>query len=173
MSSVQKITLVVAVSENGGIGRMGKLPWHLPADLAFFKSYTMGKPLVMGRNTFASLGFRPLPGRQHLILSSTLAEGPGYKVYPDLVSAVSDCAKEPEIIIAGGAAVYAMALPIATDLCINRIHCTVEADTFFPAFAEEEWALTHSEYRAPDEKNAYGISFMRYRRISEVEESLP
>ncbi len=101
-----RVSLLVAATENGVIGRDNGMPWHLPDDLKHFKALTLGKPVLMGRRTFDSIG-RPLPGRTNLVLSRAGGSVPGVTVVPDLESAVRAAGAAPELVVAGGAQVYA------------------------------------------------------------------
>jgi dihydrofolate reductase len=160
----RKITAVVAVGSNMGIGKGGKLPWHLPADLAFFKRYTMGKPMILGRKTFESFGSRPLPGRPHLIISRTLASGEGYRVYPGVAQALAACADAPECIIAGGSEIYAAAFPFLTDLRITEVSVQPDADTYFHWPDRQQWILVSEEHHPSDERNPYAMRFLHFVR---------
>ncbi len=161
------ITLVVAAAENGVIGRGGTLPWHLPADLGHFKAVTMGKPIVMGRKTWESIG-RPLPGRTNIVVSGQ----PDYRaegcvVVQSFEAALAAVAGDdaPEVMIIGGAALYAAALPRADRILLTRVHAVLEGDVFFPAMADEEWAVVAAERHEPDDRHAFAYSFLELRRI--------
>jgi dihydrofolate reductase len=136
---------VVAVAANGVIGRNGALPWHLPPDLARFKRLTLGKPVVMGRRTFESIG-RPLPGRHNIVLSRRPDFGPeGVTVVPGLAEAIAAAGLDPrararEIMIIGGSEVFALALPIATRIERTEIDLAVEGDSRMPPIDPAKWA---------------------------------
>ncbi|QXQ08374.1 dihydrofolate reductase [Sphingosinicellaceae bacterium] len=137
------ISLVVARADNGVIGRDNALPWRIPADLAHFKRLTMGKPIIMGRRTFESIG-RPLPGRLNIVLS----RDPDWRAEGVTVAAsLSDMLANdvPEIAIIGGAQVYAEALPLATHVYLTEVHSAPEGDTWLPAFDAGEWRETARE----------------------------
>lgn len=153
------LVIVVAVADNGVIGADGGMPWRLSGDLRRVKALTMGKPLIMGRRTYESIG-RPLPGRGTIVLTSD----PGFR--PDGVAVVADfdaaldkaraAAAEmeaEEIIAFGGAGIYALALPLATRMELTEIHARPEGDTFFPDFPRHEWRELARETNAggPDE----------------------
>ena len=134
------ISLIAALADNGVIGRDNGLPWHIPEDLKHFKTLTLGKPVIMGRKTFESIG-KPLKGRSNIIVSrnkNLLIEGA--EVVASLEEAMAR-AKEfgQEIMIIGGAQVYAEALPKAERLYLTFVHTKAEGDTFFPDFATADW----------------------------------
>jgi dihydrofolate reductase len=153
-----KVSLIVAVADNGVIGRAGTLPWHLPADLARFKRLTTGHHLVVGRRTWESIG-RPLPGRRMIVVT----RAPERLDLPDGVVALRTLAEalasarsagEDEAFVGGGAALYAEALPLADRLYLTRVHANVEGDAFFPGFDLADWCETSREEIAADERNA-------------------
>ncbi|HVT62556.1 MAG TPA: dihydrofolate reductase, partial [Legionellaceae bacterium] len=112
------ISLIAAMDENNGIGKNNALLCHLPADLAFFKAKTMGKPMIMGRRTFQSIG-SPLPGRRSIVLTSQTLVIPGVEIVHDLAEALRLCAEQPEIMVIGGSTLFAQCLPLA-----DRIYVT-------------------------------------------------
>jgi len=159
------IACVVAVADNGVIGRAGTLPWHLPDDLRHFKAVTLGKPLLMGRRTHESIG-RALPGRRNLVLSRAprRAAPPGIEYVGSLEEACALVADAAELCVIGGAAVYGLALPHATRLYLTRVHTRVTGDTFFPLTDLRDWhELARVEHPA-DERHAYAMSFLRLER---------
>jgi dihydrofolate reductase len=156
-----RVTLIVAVAENGVIGRDGTLPWRLPADLAFFKRVTIGHHIVMGRRTFESLG-RVLPGRPHLVLS----RDPAFRrddvvVLPDLATAIAHAEKagETELFVIGGASVYEAALAHADRILLTRVHARPEGDVLFPAIGERFVEAERRE-QAADRDNPLAITFV-------------
>jgi dihydrofolate reductase len=159
-----RIALVVAVAENGVIGREGTLPWHLPDDLRFFKSVTMGKPVLMGRRTFESIG-RPLPGRRNLMLTrSTAAAPPGIEVAPTLDAALALVGDVPEVCVIGGASVYAATLPRADRLYLTRVHARIAGDTLFPDWTPAQWREVDRSEHPMDARHAYAMSFLTLER---------
>ena len=122
-----KLTAVVAASDNDVIGRDNALPWHLPADLAYFKRVTMGKPMLMGRKTFESIG-RPLPGRRSLVLSRRGFSAPGVESVATVEEALQRVAGAPELMIIGGAELFRLAMPRLDHLHLTRVHTRVEGD---------------------------------------------
>lgn len=128
-----RLIAIVAMSSNRVIGRAGTLPWHFPEDLKFFKRTTLGHPILMGRTTFESIG-RPLPGRQNIVLSRTLAPREGITVIRDVAELAALCPEAETIFIIGGAQVYAELLPSCEGLYLTQITAEYEGDTFLPAF---------------------------------------
>lgn len=135
------ISLVVAHDMHRLIGRDNELPWHIPEDLAYFKRVTMGKPIIMGRKTFESIG-RPLPGRTNYIVTrNTSYSAPGVLVFHSVEAAVEAAKQEAdEVMIIGGADIFSMSLAFADRLYITRIEHAFKGDTYFPAY-EEQWRL--------------------------------
>jgi dihydrofolate reductase len=158
-----KLTAVVAASDNDVIGSNNALPWHLPADLAHFKRITMGKPVLMGRRTWESIG-KPLPGRLNLVLSRGEIAAPGVVGVASLEEARERAAPAAELMIIGGAAVFALAMQQLDEIQLTRVHGTMAGDTFMPPLDPAQWREVAREYRAADEKNAYAMSFIELRR---------
>jgi len=158
-----KINIIAAIDQSGGLGVNNQLLCHLPADLQHFKAITMGKPIIMGRNTFASIG-RPLPGRLNIVLSHTLSSIEGVLVLDSLDKALIQTAGIPEIMIIGGAQLYAQSMDRATRLYITRIHHQFAADVFFPEIDENIWYCRDQEFRQHDEKNEFDLTFLTYYR---------
>lgn len=160
---MMKLVAVVAVADNGVIGREGKLPWHLPADLAHFRRVTMGKPIVMGSRTWRSIG-RPLPGRTSIVLSRT--ERPQGALHADSLDAalrLPEVRDAEEVMIVGGAKVYESALPRCEEIWITRVHASPEGDAFFE-FDPTGWERVSAEPRPADEKNPIPITIEHWRR---------
>jgi len=139
------VSLIVAVSRNGVIGLDNQLPWHLPEDLKYFKSVTMGKPLIMGRKTFESIG-RPLPGRTNIVITRDSGwHAEGVEVAQTLLQAMTlarlACAQAElnEIMVIGGEQIYRLALPVADRLYLTEVQAEVEGDAFFPAYDPDQW----------------------------------
>lgn len=156
------ISLIVAMGKNRAIGLNNKMPWHLPADLKYFKKVTTGHTIVMGRKTFESIG-RPLPNRTNVILTrdtSFVAEG--CQIIHTVDEAVQLGEKE-DIFVIGGAELYHQLLPYADLLYVTQIHESFEADTFFPEIGEE-WKLTSTEKNSLDENNSYDYEFQVFVR---------
>jgi dihydrofolate reductase len=163
---VTRVSIIVAADEHGGIGRGGGLPWHLPEDLRRFKALTMGKPIVMGRRTWDSIG-RPLPGRRSLVVSRQPGLAlDGVEVFDSLEGALAAAASAPEACVIGGAEIYRQALPSAEVVHLTRVHGSVQADTFFPVLDAAEWAEVEREDRPADDRHAYPYSFLTLRRVN-------
>ena len=161
-----RVSIVVATDEHGGIGLEGRLPWHLPNDLKRFKALTMGKPIVMGRRTFDSIG-RALPGRVNIVVSRQSGLGiDGCVVVPSLEAALEAAGEADETCVIGGAEIYRLALPLAETLHLTRVHATVGADTFFPVIDAAQWEEVSREDCPADERHAYPYSFVTLRRVS-------
>jgi dihydrofolate reductase len=157
------ITLIAAVAANGVIGKDNALPWRLPADMAFFKAQTTGKTVLMGRKTFESLG-RPLPNRTNVVLSRTLKEAPeGCRLVRSIDEAVAEYGGG-EIMVIGGAEIYALALKDADRMLLTEIGRSYEGDAYFPAFDRSEWDLVSKIPGVQDEKNAVPYDFCFYER---------
>ena len=135
-----RITLVVAIAQNGCIGINNDMPWHIAEDFAFFKTYTSGKPVVMGRKTWESLPKKPLPNRRNIVISRQADyAAAGAEVVGSLQAALALCADAPETIVMGGAQIYAEALPLASDLRITEVALEVYGDAYFPAVDPQLW----------------------------------
>jgi dihydrofolate reductase len=160
-----RLSAVVAASDNNVIGRGNALPWHLPADLAHFKRVTMGKPILMGRRTFDSIG-RALPGRRNLVLSRTAFSAEGVEPVRSLEEACDLVVGEPELMIIGGAAVYSLAMPRLDLIYLTRVHCDVAGDVYLPPLAPDHWRERSREHRPPDERNAFAMSFIELERVA-------
>jgi dihydrofolate reductase len=158
------LSLVVAASENDVIGRDNALPWHLPADLKHFKAVTMGKPIVMGRRTYESIG-RPLPGRLNLVISRNRALTiPGVSVAGSFEEALSLAGDAPEVAVIGGAELFRSALPLASRIYFTRVHGTVEGETKFPPLDPTQWHEVDRSHHPTDEKHAYAMTFSTLER---------
>ena len=158
------LSIIAAMDENGLIGNNNKLPWQLPADLQFFKRTTMGKPIVMGRKTFASIG-KALPGRRNIVVSRNAAfTAEGCEVVADVAQLIALVQNEEEVMIIGGASFYEQLLPKADRLYFTRIHATFAGDAWFPKFDANDWEEVMREDCQPDEKNLVPYSFVTYVR---------
>jgi dihydrofolate reductase len=154
-----QLSIIVAMDRNGVIGRAGGLPWHLPADLQHFKRITMGKSIIMGRRTHASIG-RALPGRDNIVVTSDPHyAAPGCRIARTLAEAVAMAAPAQEALVIGGAALYREALPLATRLYLTEVHAEVEGDVRFPDFDRRAWREIARSDVPPDARNAYALSF--------------
>jgi dihydrofolate reductase len=159
-----RITLVAAVAKNGVIGRDGDLPWRLPDDLKAFKRLTLGKPVVMGRKTWESIG-RPLPGRHNVVM--TRSEGfaaPGASVVSSVQQALELLTDHEEIMVIGGGAIYRQFLGRASRIYLTEVDAEVDGDVTFPELDAAEWEETSREHHPADERHAYGFTLVRLDR---------
>ena len=167
---VLPLAMIAALAENAVIGRDNQLPWHLPADLKHFKVLTLGKPVIMGRKTWESLG-RPLPGRLNLVVSRSVQEPLiGAELFADLPSAMARAqqwaAQEEvdELMLIGGGQLYREALPLAERLYLTRVGLAPEGDTYFPEIDPAQWRLTSSiEHPATGDQPAYDYELWQRR----------
>ncbi len=158
------ISLVVAASSNNVIGRDGGLPWHLPDDLRQFKRLTTGKPVIMGRRTFESIG-KPLPDRRNIVLT----RDPDFAADDcEIVSSVGDAIDlvegEGEVMIIGGGLVYHDFMPLADRIYLTRVQADVEGDTHFPEVDGATWQLVSSEHHAADDEHRHAFDVMVFER---------
>ena len=158
------ISLIVAMAKNRVIGNKNQMPWHLPADFAYFKKVTLEHPVIMGRKTFLSIG-RPLPRRRNIVVSRNPAfRADGIDVAASLDEAINMCQNEKPFVI-GGASLYAEALPRVDRVYLTEVDATPEGDTFFPALEEKTWREISRERRETDEKNVHAMEFVVLDRI--------
>ena len=160
------LSMISAVAENRIIGNKNSLPWHLPADFKYFKETTLSKPIVMGLNTFKSIGEKPLPDRKNIILNNDLNYIPPEGCFvahsiEELLSMVKD---EKEVMICGGASVYKQFLPLVDRLYLTFIHHSFEGDTYFPEFNINDWKEIKRIDNKADEKNKFDYSFVVLER---------
>ncbi|MFT4031477.1 MAG: dihydrofolate reductase [Siphonobacter sp.] len=157
------IHLIVAVAENGAIGKDNQLLWHLPDDLKRFKQLTTGHPVIMGRKTYESIG-KPLPNRTNIIITrdqNYTAEG------CVVVSSVEEALYANEdVYIIGGAEIYRQTLPYADNIHLTEVHTSIEGDTFFPKIAVDEWLELNREHHPADEKHQYSFDFVKLTRTN-------
>lgn len=164
------LSMIVATADNNIIGKDNDMPWHLPADLAYFKKTTLGKPIIMGRKTYESIG-RPLPGRRNIVISrdeSYTAQGIDTVTSVEkalaLVDGTDGNTAAEEIMVIGGGAIYAHCLPKADRLYVTHINATIDGDTQFPDYVSDNWKKVSNELRASDDKNAFDLDFSVYER---------
>lgn len=159
----KKLTIVAALARNRAIGLEGGMPWHLPGELAHFKRTTMGKSVLMGRRTWEAIG-RALPGRQNIVLTRSRGfRAEGCEVAGSLGEALRR-ARSDEVMIIGGASLYARALPLAERMVLTHVDCEAEADTFFPRWDENEWQPVNRVTFKADANNPHGFQVVEYRR---------
>lgn len=160
------VALIAAVARNGVIGRGGALPWRLPDDLARFARLTTGKPVVMGRKTFASIG-RPLPNRRNIVLSRSVAAIPGCLVARSVEDAIAAAGEGPELWVIGGEEVYRAFLPRADRLELTEIDADVDGDAHFPPFDRACFRQVRRERHPADARHAHAFDFVTYERCYE------
>lgn len=159
------LSFIVAIDEKGAIGYRNQLPWHMPADLQHFKKHTVGKPILMGRKTFESIG-RPLPQRDNIIVTHDKNfQAVGCHVFHSLDAALEAFKEKAEIMIIGGAGIFSQLLPQADRLYLTRIHHTFVADTFLPEIDFSQWQEVEREPHAADERNPYAYTFITLERV--------
>jgi dihydrofolate reductase len=158
------ISLIVAASMNNVIGADGKLPWHLPADLRRFKEITMGKPIVMGRLTYESIG-RPLPGRQNIVITRQSAyEAHGCDVVGSIDAAIERAGNADELMVIGGGELYRQFLALADRVYMTRVQTSVAGDACFPELCQADWDVVDRQAHAADERNAFACEFITLQR---------
>lgn len=160
------ISIIVAVAENRVIGSDNRLPWHLPDDLKRFKALSLGKPIVMGRRTFESIG-KPLPGRTNIVVSRQ----PGLAITGTVVAASLDAALAAagavhETVIIGGAEIFRQALPRTDTIHLTRVHARVPGDIVFPEIDPAQWRESAVEHHAADERHQYAFTFVTLQRAA-------
>lgn len=161
-----KLTLIVAVADNGVIGRQNELPWRLPEDLKRFKALTMGKPIIMGRKTFDSIG-KPLAGRTNIVVTrqSNLSLS-GCVVVDSLTAALQAAGLAEEVMVIGGGEIYQQALLQAKCIELTEVHAAVDGDARFPALNTQQWREISREDHAADERHAHSYSFVTLERVN-------
>ena len=160
-----RLSIIAALGRDRVIGIENRLPWRLPADLRHFKRLTLGKPVLMGRKTYASIG-RPLPGRLNLILSRDAAFQPaGCVVVGSVEAARQAAAGAAELMVMGGAGLYEQLLPVADRLYLTLIDAEFAGDAYFPDYRGYHWQELESETHAPDADNPYPYRFVTLERV--------
>ncbi|MBR2251674.1 MAG: dihydrofolate reductase [Neisseriaceae bacterium] len=160
---MQKITLIAAVDKNNAIGKDNKMAWHIPEDFAFFKQYTLNKPIIMGRKTWDSLPKKPLSERRNIILSQqTDLYIENAEVFNHIDQVFGELKNEAEIVIIGGAQIYRQFLPFATDIRLTEVNLTIEnADAFFPMIDHNQWQIVEKKPQI-SAKNQCEFAFVHY-----------
>ncbi len=166
-----KLSLIVAVAENGVIGNNNDLPWKISSDLKYFKEKTMGKPIIMGRKTFQSIG-RPLPGRVNIVITRVTGFVPEGVVTAHTLEMALDVGKNmalvkgvDEVMVIGGAQIYQLTLPDADRLYLTRVHGEVEGDTHFPTLNSDDWLEAAVERHAAGDKDSHDYSLIVLDRV--------
>ena len=158
------ISMIAAMANDQIIGKDNQMPWHLPADFAWFKRCTLGKPVIMGRKTYESIG-RPLPGRYNIVISRDSQRViEGVDTVTSIEQAIAKAGDVEEVMIIGGGSIYAACLPITNRLYITYIDVSVDGDTQFPVWGDS-FVETQSESYKADEKNAYDMRFVILDRV--------
>ena len=158
------LELVIAVAENDVIGRGNKLPWHLPADLRHFKSLTIGKPILMGRKTYESIG-NALPGRLNVVMSRSSEFSPSDCVVVKNLDDARIAAGRQPLMVIGGAEIYRQCLPFASRIHLTLVHAQIgDGDTAFAGWRGAEWSASSCERHEADGKNEYAYSFITLER---------
>ncbi len=158
------ISMIVAMAENRAIGKNNDLLWHLPDDFKHFKKVTMGKPILMGRKTYESIG-KPLSGRENIVVTrdeTFFAEG--ITLVNSIPSALEASEQYDEVIVIGGASFYKQMLPQTERLYVTVVHETFDADAFFPEIDVASWGVIDKSEHEADERHAYRFSFISYQR---------
>ena len=157
------ISLIAAMDRNRLIGAGNGLPWHLPADFKHFKAITMGKPVVMGRKTFESIG-RPLPGRHNIVISRSGFSADGVTVVDSIEKALIEAGNVEEVMIIGGASFYQQIINRADRMYLTHVDAACEGDAWFPEFSTQDWKIVAEKEYAADEKNNYSFRTVDYQR---------
>ncbi len=158
------ISIIVAISDDYGIGKGNDLLWHIPDDLKYFKKVTMGSPVIMGKRTWFSLPRRPLPGRLNIVLTDSVGETfEGAVTVYSIEEALGKCEAGNEYFIIGGGSVYRQFMPYADRLYITKVHKTTDADVYFPEIKGDEWEMI---YKEPHMDKEIPHSYLVYERIA-------
>jgi dihydrofolate reductase len=158
------VSLIVAMAQNGVIGRSNALPWRLPQDMKRFRSFTLGKPVLMGRRTYESIG-RPLHNRTNLVLTRDRHwRAHGVTTVHSLEDALKRATPAEELVAIGGAAVYRLVMPVARRIYLTHVHADVPGDTFFPDFDPTQWADVECTTHPADDQHAYPVTFVTLAR---------
>ncbi|MFA0085119.1 type 3 dihydrofolate reductase [Vibrio sp. E150_011] len=153
------ISMIAAMADNRIIGKENQMPWHLPADFMWFKKCTMGKPVIMGRKTYDSIG-RALPGRRNIVVSRDAnLTIEGVDTVTSLEEGIALVSDEIEVMVIGGGSFYSHCLPLATKLYLTFIDAEIDGDTQFPQWGED-WIETYNEPFTANEKNRYNMNFV-------------
>lgn len=161
-----QISMIAAMANNRIIGADNQMPWHLPADLKHFKAVTLGKPVLMGRKTYESIG-RPLPGRQNIVISRSGFTAEGITSVRTVEAAIAAAGDVEELMIIGGGVIYDLFLPLATRLYLTFIELEVDGDTQFPDYEQSaKWSELERTTHLADEKNPYDYHFVTLEKVS-------
>ncbi|MDE2258937.1 MAG: type 3 dihydrofolate reductase [Betaproteobacteria bacterium] len=159
-----RLSIIVAMTLNRVIGANNTMPWHLPADLAFFKATTLGHPVIMGRKTYESIG-RPLPGRRNIVVTrDPTFRAPGCEVAHSVEESLFHGKEDPEIFVIGGAGLYCSVLPATQRIYLTEIQAEIHGDTYFPEIESSEWQEVSRMEKPRDPGNAYDLTFITLDR---------
>lgn len=162
---MKNLSMIAAVGNNYELGLNNQLLCHLPADLKYFKSTTLGCPVIMGDKTWESLPKKPLPNRRNIVVTlNTKAQYEGCEIVHTLDDAMALVKDEKESFIIGGATIYSLFINIVGKLYLTRIHSDFEADVFFPKIDQNEWFLKEETFAPKDENNKYDLTFQTFVR---------
>ena len=157
------ISLIAALDKNRLIGADNGMPWHLPADFKHFKEITMGKPVIMGRKTFESIG-RPLPGRQNIVISRKGFSADGVTSADSIDTALQLVSNVEEVMIIGGANIYQQMIDKADRLYLTHVDAECEGDAWFPEYKKDDWNIINELFVKMDEKNNFDFNIISYER---------
>lgn len=163
-----KLSMIAAMTKNRVIGKENDMPWHLPDDLLFFKKNTLGKPVIMGRKTFESIGCRPLPGRPNLVISRQTDLGYSVPVYDSVEKALKALKDDnpQEVVIMGGGQLYSQMVDQVDRLYVTLIDADIDGDTYFPDWTQTgEWFELSREHHPADERHAYAFDFVVLEKL--------
>ena len=159
-----RISLIAAASSNNVIGVAGQLPWHLPNDFKYFKETTLGKPVLMGRLTWASIG-KPLPGRHNIVMTrQTSFDAPGATIVNSPAAAIEAAGDAEELMVIGGGQIYAQFIDRSDRIYLTLVDTHLEGDAVFPTLHPDQWSLTRCRPNSADERHAFDYEFRVYDR---------
>ena len=160
------LSIIVAIDQNNGIGKDNTMPWHLSDDLRRFKAITMGYTVIMGRNTWLSLPFKPLKGRRNIVISTNMPEIDGCEIARSIEEAHNMIAHEEQAFIMGGARIYQQTIDIADELIVTHIHKSFDGiDTYFPVIDPTKWEIKEQSEILFDENSQLEYQYITYSRI--------
>jgi len=160
-----RLSIIVAMDRNRLIGQGGRLPWHMPADLRHFKHTTLGKPIIMGRRTFESIG-KALPGRKNIVLTrDSVYQAPGCVTANSIGAAIAGAGQVAEVMVIGGATLFEQVLPLTHRIHLTCIDAEFEGDTWFPEIDAEAWAVRGKTDHVADDRNPFSYSFSTLDRL--------
>jgi dihydrofolate reductase len=162
-----KLMMIVAMAKNRMIGKDNQMPWHLPDDLKYFKAQTLNKPVIMGRKTFQSIGSRPLPNRPNLVISRNPEfQCEGIQVFHSVEQALDSVAEADEVVIMGGAQLYAQWLDKVDRLLITEVDAAPQGDAFFPVIDQQAWREVSRQHHPADAQHIFAFDFVEYQNVN-------